>query len=265
MENPYTCDNCIFNPSQYRRLGSLDGYCLKHSTMLFRSCETTCRFHRRKDLPSFVCEEGVTEHASNFAHVQGVVFYESKTKARRTEYSERHAWDTSSFDPNLNEVSVYHRSTKKWIFLESFLGSGNAVKSVMHSSMSRRYIQQCGPKQDNYRIALGVAYELGRTSKPVPSDFRVGDAGSNQGDLTAEVLDLYRKDVELLKLYCLQEYGYLVGDDEITWVSDEMNGALDESEAEFIKVIESLGRLLIQRIISGAKKRRTYFQHVKSL
>ena len=260
MDNPYKCNNCTFNPTQYGELGTSSGYCLKHSTLLFHPTSTTCRFHVRKDLPSFVCEDGQKEHASFFSDTRGVVFYDTKDNEPTVEYSEKYAWENRNFDPNLNLVALYHRTPKKWVFLTSFLGAENTVKSLMHSSLSRRYIQQCGAGQDNYRVALSVAYELGKSSPPKKKDFMVTRAVATQFEVSDDTIHLYQKDIELLKLYCVQEYGYLVNDDEIMWVSDDVDISLDQPSLKFMEVMRSLSNLLVDRIIGGAKKRNVYFK-----
>lgn len=260
MNSPYTCDNCIYNPSQFQELGTRTGFCLKHETILRNASHTTCKFNRRKDLPYFLVEEGQAEHAEEFAKTKGVVYYWTKYPEEFHKYSERHAWVTNTFDPLLNEVAIYHRSGKKWIFIEALAGSRNPIKSIMQSSLLRRYIFTCGPTEDNYRVLLAFTSTLGDEVNLRISDFRTEPSAEQ----FVEQKERYARDVILLRLYAIQEYGHLTENEQITWVSDELNGAFLTSSKEFTLAVKSFVPVLQSWIITAAEHRGTFFPNPKA-
>ncbi len=255
MRNPYTCDNCIYNPSQYLDIGSRMGYCLKHGLLLKNSSHTTCHFFKRKDLPLFLSQEGHKEHANDYPESEGIIFYYSRHPEQERNYSERHVWLTNTFDPYLHEVSIYHRSEKKWVYLQAFLSSRNPIKHIISSSLIRRYMQQCGKKTDNYRLVLSMTNDLKERISMEMEDFRV--------EMTYEEFDElkenYLKDIVLLKIYGIQEYGSIIEDDKIMWISDELNGALLYSWREFFSYVRQMVPLVQNYVINGAKRRGTFF------
>ncbi|MFD0894392.1 hypothetical protein KBB96_07010 [Luteolibacter ambystomatis] len=255
MNNPFTCDNCIFNPSQYQELGTRHGFCLKHGSILKHSSHTTCRFLRRKDLPYFLAEEGHKEHASNFSTTKGIVFYWNKHPEEHQNYSEKHAWETRTFDPFLNDVTIYHRTLKKWTFLQALASGRSAVKSVVYSSLLRRYIHRCGPSQDNYRLMLGLTASLADRIDLEISDFR----SDVQAEEFMELRDCYEREIILLRIYAIQEYGFLSENEDLTWVSDELNGSFLNSIQEYLDAARNLVPIIQEWIISASKERGTFF------
>lgn len=256
MFNPFTCDNCLFNPAQYNELGTRVGYCLKHSSLLKKASLTTCKYHVRKDLPSFVCEEGQQEHGALFANTRGICFYKSKIEYVQQEYSERAAWE-HSFDPYLHEVAIYHRSAKKWVYLQAFLSSRSPIKSLIHSCLTRRYIAQCGPERDNYRIVLAICNDIGSPINLYKEDFR----SPITNEYFEGIKEHYIKEIELLRLYCIQEYGHLVQDENLQWISDDLNGALETSLTYYRRTVRRLSKSAVRRIIEGATRRGVFYVH----
>ena len=255
MRNPFTCDNCVFDPSQYQDLGTKVGYCLKHGSILKNASHTTCRFLRRKDLPVFVAEESEREHAGEFQNVKGIVFYYNKVPQQRQRYSEKHSWLTNTFDARLHEVAIYHKTKKKWIFLQALLGSRNPVTNITQSSLVRRYIANCGVDRDNYRLVLSLTQDLAEPVEIRSSDFRI--------EFTVEEFtaarDSYQRDVLLLRLYAIQEYGHLIDSDEIMWISDELNGSFLSSWNEFTVAVRMLVPLVQSKIVDHAQKTGVFF------
>ena len=255
MKNPFTCDNCVFNPSQYQDLGTTVGYCLKHGSILKNSSHTTCRFLRRKDLPQFVSEESEAEHAKEFSDTTGIVFYFNKIRCQRQRYSAKHSWLTNSFDARLHEVAIYHKTRRKWIFLQALLGSRNPVTNLIQSSLVRRYIANCGPDRDNYRLILSLAQDLAEPIEIRTIDFRI--------DLThdefAAIRESYQRDVLLLRIYAIQEYGHLIENEEIMWISDELNGSFLSSWNEFTVAVRSLIPLVQRKITEHAQNAGVFF------
>lgn len=255
MRNPYTCDNCLFNPSQYQDVGTKIGYCLKHDSLLKNSSHTTCHYFRRKDLPFFVAEEGHAEHAREFPRNAGIVFYHTKHKEEYKRYSERHAWVTNSYDPHLHEVVVYHRMGKKWAYVQAFMSSRNPVKSIISSSLVRRYVQQCGARSDNYRLVLSMTSDLSESIDVRMEDFRF----EVSGDEFSALKENYLKDIALLKVYAIQEYGAITENEGLMWVSDELNGSLLSSWKEFAVDVKALAPIVSSYIIAAAQNRGTFF------
>lgn len=256
MHNLYTCDNCIYNPSQYQELGSKCGFCLKYDSLLLQASHTTCKFFRRKDLPLFLAEEGHREHAKNFSRTEGIVYYYTKVPQEKKYYCEKFVWENNIFDIHVHEVAIYHRiKGQKWIYLQGLLASRNPIKNIIHSSLLRRYIQQCGAESDNYRLILSLVSDLGESIDLRMDDFRL--AISHEDFFVLK--ENYLKDVVLLQLYAIQEYGHLIQDENIAWISDELNGAIECSWQEFIVAIQGVAPILKHLITSSAQKRGTFF------
>jgi hypothetical protein len=255
MKNPYTCDNCLLNPTQYQEVGTKVGYCLKHDRLLKNSSHTTCHYFRRKDLPFFIAEDGHEEHAKEFPSRDGIVFYHSKYEEEPKHYSERHAWLTNSYDPHLHEVVIYHRMGKKWAYIQAFLSSRNPIKSVISSSLVRRYVQQCGTKSDNYRLLLSLTCDLSESIEMRMEDFRF--------EITSEefptLKENYLKDIALLKVYAIQEYGAITENEDLMWVTDELNGSLLSSWKEFSVDVKSLAPIVSSYIVAAAQRRGSFF------
>lgn len=236
------------------------GFCLKHAVILRHSSNTTCRFHRRKDLPYFLAAEGQVEHSKQFEDTRGVVYYWNKYPDEMRRYSEKHAWLTRTFDPYLHDVAIYHRTVKKWTFLQALTGSRSPIKSIMHSCMVRRYIHQCGPNRDNYNLILGLSSTLGERVELQLSDFRSELAAEE----FVELREHYTRDVVLLRLYAVQEYGHLTGNEAIMWATDELNGSFLSSSREYIEAVRSLVPVLQTWILTSAQERGTFFTHGES-
>lgn len=74
-----------------------------------------------------------------------------------------------------------------------------------------------------------------------------------------ELKENYLKDIVLLKIYGIQEYGSIIEDDKIMWISDELNGALLYSWREFFSYVRQMVPLVQNYVINGAKRRGTFF------
>lgn len=255
MRNLYTCDNCLYNPSQYQAMGTQVGYCLKYNYLLKHAAETTCRLLKRKDLPVFLASEAHEAHALHFASMKGIVFYETQASETLQPYSVQQVWLNNQYDPYLHEVAIYHKVEQKWTFIQAFMSSRNPIKALISTALTRKYIQQCGAKQDNYQLILSLANDLTDNLELTLADFRE--------PLTIDefiaIKENYLKDIALLKLYAIQEYGALIAEDKIMWISDELNASLLNSWAEFYQAIKALVPMITTNIIASAKKRKTFF------
>ncbi len=255
VRNPYTCDNCVFNPTQYHELGTQIGFCLQYNCLLMNSLHTTCHFLRRKDLPFFLAIEGEREHAERFSEDQGIVFYYARHKEEFRRYSEYHVWLTNTYDPYLHEAALYHKTQKKWTFIQAFAASRNPIKSIMSSCLTRRYVLNCGNQRDNYRLVLSVVNDLKENPNIHPGDFRWEVSPQEFTDLCEH----YLKELKLLQLYAVQEYGALMNDERVMWISDELNGSLFASWKEFFAGVAYLAPIAIRYIIDSADSRHQFF------
>ena len=83
---------------------------------------------------------------------------------------------------------------------------------------------------------------LGEAVNLYPEHFRV--------DITEKefisLREIYCKDVILLRFYALEEYGYLLEDENMMSVSDELNAAITASWEDFV--------LTLQKIAPGVKE-----------
>jgi hypothetical protein len=255
MKNPYTCDNCLYNPTQYHEIGTKTGFCLKHDSILKNSSHITCHFHERKDLPFFLYKDGREEHAAEFPESLGIVFYYQRYPVEIIKYSERHVWLTNTYDPYIHDVAMYHRNIKKWTFIQAFISSRNPITSVMSSSLTRRYIQQCGSGQDNYRLILSLCNDIAESL-----DLRMDDfIWEIQPEQLNNLREHYLKEIKLLQLYAIQEYGMLTENEDLMWIMDELNGSLFASWNEFFSGVAQLVPLINRYIIDSSQKRGTFF------
>ncbi|MDM8522099.1 hypothetical protein QUF80_01905 [Desulfococcaceae bacterium HSG8] len=141
------------------------------------------------------------------------------------------------------------------MYLQAFLSSRNPIKHIISSSLIRRYIQHCGRKGDNYRLVLSLANDLKEKISIQIEDFRVETAYEE----FRELKENYLKDITLLKIYGIQEYGSIIGDDKIMWISDELNGSVLYSWSEFFSNVQQLVPLIQNYIINSAQQRGTFF------
>ena len=67
MDELFSCRNCIHNCGQSLNVGRGPVYRLQHDSVIPDPGLITCKYLHRKDLPNFVVDEGVREHAAEFA------------------------------------------------------------------------------------------------------------------------------------------------------------------------------------------------------
>ena len=134
MDSLFSCRNCIHNCAQTLNLGPGQGFCLKHNSVILKSELTTCKYLHRKDLPAFVVEEGVREHASEFAFFPAMASLDKLVPVPAVKYSERFAWERGQFSPLLHVLAQYHKMKPHWIMVQSFSGGvhagGNACRTT---------------------------------------------------------------------------------------------------------------------------------------
>ena len=184
-----------------------------------------------------------------------MVFYHGKYPVEIKQYSERHAWLTNIYNPYIHEVAIYHKTPKKWTFIQAFMGARNPIKSIISSSLTRRYMQQCGPETDNYRLILSLANDLRESPEIRLDDFVL----EIQPEEYFELKDHYRREIKLLQLYAIQEYGMLTNNEDIMWITDELNGSLFASWNEFFSSVAQLVPVIHRYVIDSSQKRGTFF------
>lgn len=221
MQEFFSCRNCIHNAGQAMSIGRGPGYCMKHLSVIKDSTDTTCKYQHRKDLPHFVVDEARSEHAAEFAGFTALVSLSEKKPLQKTTYSEKFDWERRSFDPITNALASYHKAQRSWVVIQSFAGGVDGQRALVHSCLTRRYLDHCGTWTSSYRMVLALVDEM--QTAPV-FDSRVLNTIS--GEASAEVEAEARWDVFFARLTGLQEYGWHAGLEELMWASDGLNGSI---------------------------------------
>jgi hypothetical protein len=248
MDALFSCRNCIQNCGQSLSVGTGSGFCLRHNSVIWEPDDTTCKYLHRKDLPRFVVDESLREHASEFAEFSGMVRLRSRQPVSPIYYSEKFSWERKLFDPLTNVLAQYHKSRPAWVFIESFSGGVDGRRSIAHGCLIRRYMDRCDTWKSSYRLVLASLCEIDEEPH-----FRKDDLRSDTGD---EAL----WDLVFIRFSLLQEYGWHAGLDELYWVTDQVNGSL--VEFNWPKLHEQLASLkitLTERIIRHAQSEGVFF------
>lgn len=250
MDELFCCRNCIHNCGQSLSSGPGAGFCLKHESVIPRSETTTCKYLHRKDLPSFVVDEGIREHAAEFALFPRLVDISTKNPIERVPYSEQYSWERGEFN-SLNNALAQYFKVKRWVFIQAFAGASDGLRSLAHCCLVRHYMDQCGTWTSSYRLVLGVLSDIDETPHFSPrSLFPLGEAEEEEAIW----------DVVIAKLATLQEYGWHAGIEELMWASDAVNGALAELDWPALKTDLATRRDgWIQLIITHAKSHDEFF------
>jgi|GEM_PF-804704 len=221
MDKLYSCRNCIHNGGQSLLIGRGDGFCIKHDSVIFKPSQTTCKYLHRKDLPFLVVDEGLREHASEFAGFSAMADLITHAPIHRLRYSEKFAWERRQFDSVNQSLAQYHKTRPTWIFLQAMSGGIDGRRSLAHASIVRRYMDNCGTWVSSYRFILGMIQEL--SISPIFNDTDLND---EEGDIGEEVHEDAVWDVFFTRLAGIQEYGFHSGLEDLMWATDKLNGAL---------------------------------------
>ena len=143
MDELFSCRNCIHNCGQSLSSGNGTGFCLKHNSVIPEPGRTTCKYLHRKDLPHFVVDEGLREHAAEFALFPRLVTLEQKEPIERIVYSERYVWERNEFDPLTHALAQYFKTERRWVLIQAFTGSSDGAPfsgpcfpgSALHGSL----------------------------------------------------------------------------------------------------------------------------------
>lgn len=221
MEQLFSCRNCIHDCGQSLLIGNGAGFCLKHNSVLYSPNTTTCKYLHRKDLPCFVVDEGIREHAAEFAEFSDIADLLAHERVKKIPYSEKFVWERKQFDPINQSLAHYHKTKPNWVFIEAMSGGVDGRRMLTHASLVRRYMATCGTWRSSYRFVLSLIQEF--FNEPVFSDADV--VNSSGEDLDFVKLDA-RWDVFFVRLGCLQEYGFHSGLQDLMWATDQLNGGL---------------------------------------
>jgi hypothetical protein len=223
MHDLFCCRNCVHNCSQSANIGPGIGYCLQHNSIIHAPDDTTCKYLHRKDLPVFVVDEGIREHAAEYAMYSGLVSLSSGQPVQRGFYSEKHAWESDTFDGHINALAHYHRTERAWVFIEAYASGIDGRRSLTHSSLVRRYMDNCGTWTSSYRLVLACLQDV--DAKP---SFESRDLVLNGDDVETTRNDALW-DVMFVRISGIQEYGFHAGLEDLMWATD----AIGESLAGF--------------------------------
>lgn len=213
----FSCRNCIHNSAQTPLIGKGAGYCLMHKSVLKSPERTSCKFLARKDLPSFVVDEGVKEHAYEYALYSTIVDMPTGDPVDRAIYSERFAWEARTYDSLTQTLAHSNRMKPTWLFVESMAGGVDGRRLLAHSSLVRRYMANCGTWRSSYRFALSAIKEISQRPSFATDDLLQG--------ITADDAEW---DLLFARISCVQEYGFYSGIEQLMWATDQINGALTE-------------------------------------
>jgi hypothetical protein len=255
MDELFSCRNCIHNCGQALHVGQGAGYCLQHNSVIPDPGRTTCKYLHRKDLPYFVVDEGIREHAGEFAFHTGLVRLDTHKEIGTVRYSEKHAWETNQFDSLTHALAQYYKAERRWVFIQAFTAGTDGRRSLAHACLIRHYLNHCGTWVSSYRLVLGLLEEVDDTPHFSPKALLMEDRDTFE-DIAKEAL----WDVIFTRLSTLQEYGWHAGLKELAWASDELNGslaALDWSKLQ--PELAAFRERWIKTLVSHAKQHKAYF------
>ena len=221
VEELFSCRNCIHDCGQSPLIGRGPGFCVKHDSVISDPDRTTCKYLHRKDLPRFVVDEGLREHAGEFAGFSGMADLVEHKPVDKLQYSEKFAWTNNQYDPINQGLAQYHKAKPAWIFLQAISGGIDGRRSLTHASLVRRYMDNCGSWKSSYRFMLAVVKDLGNTPF-----FQNTDLYADEKYIDDEVIKDAVWDVFFTKLSGVQEYGFHSGIEKLMWSTDELNGSL---------------------------------------
>jgi hypothetical protein len=255
MDELFSCRNCIHNCGQSLSVGQGPGYCLKHDSVIAEPGRTTCKYLHRKDLPQFVVNEGIQEHAAEFALFPRLVTLDTKKPIERIHYSEKFLWENRGFDPLTHALSLYFRAPRRWVLIQAFTGGSDGRRSLAHASLVRHYMDHCGTWTSSYRLVLGLLEEVDETPYFGRKALFELD-GQSLDEANSDAL----WDVVFARMSAIQEYGWHAGLEPLIWATDAVNGSLEQLNWPGLQVeLSGLRDEWIRMIISHAKSHDGFF------
>lgn len=259
MDELFSCRNCIHNCGQSLHAGNGVGYCLKHNSVVAQPAKTTCKYLHRKDLPHFVVDEGIREHAAEFALFPRLVTLDTKQPIERLAYSEKYSWETRKFDPVTHALAQYFKVERRWVLIQAFTAGTDGRRSLAHASLVRHYMDHCDTWTSSYRLVLGLLEEI-----DVTPSFTYKSLCIPEGSEVEETAEDALWDVVFTRMSAIQEYGWHAGLENLMWVSDAVNGALVELNWPQLQSELSTHRdQWIEEIISHAQEHDAYFPNME--
>ncbi|MFI5457028.1 MAG: hypothetical protein ACHRXM_16405 [Isosphaerales bacterium] len=255
MDELFSCRNCIHNCGQSLLIGPGSGFCLQHDSVIVDPERTTCKYLHRKDLPHFVVDEGIREHAAEFAGFPLLVALDRKVPIERVRYSEKRGWERGEFDPIVHALAQYYKVDPRWCFISAFSGGVDGRHALTHSSLVRHFMDHCSTWISSYRLVLGLVQEIDVQPRFDPRALiRSGETSDS------ETADEATWDVVFVRLSALQEYGWHAGLEPLMWASDTVNSSLSELDWPRLQGELKLQRgLWIKQIVSHAKAHGEFF------
>lgn len=255
VEELYSCRNCIHNASQSLCIGQGIGLCLKHESVILDPSRTTCKYLHRKDLPRFVVDEGLREHAAEFARFSALVDLNESAPIERVPYSERFVWEHGAFDPVVHALAQYFKTQQRWVFVQASAGGLDGRRALTHAGLVRRYMDGCGTWKSSYRLVLGLVQELDKTPA-----FEASGLVPRNGESAEQLQELARWDVFFTKLGAVQEYGFHAGIEDLMWATDSLNGGLSELDWDaLMQELHQVRGAWTGSIISHAQSEHVFF------
>lgn len=224
MDLLFSCRNCTHNSGQSLNIGRGHGFCLHHDSIITRPDRTTCKYLYRKDMPWFTVDEGVAEHAAEFAAISGMAGLYDHAPLVPVRYSERFYWEKRAFDSLTHALAQYSKKAEpSWVFVQGMTGGLDGRRALNHCCLVRRYMNRCGTWKSSYRLILAVIQELDQESLFAERDLNLSEE-DNESEVRFDAL----WDVFFCRLSGVQEYGFHAGIGELMWATDSLNGALVE-------------------------------------
>jgi hypothetical protein len=162
-------------------------------------------------------DEGEREHAYELAPFESLVDTVSMKPLPRTNYSERHAWLSKSFDPLLMTLAHARLIKPTRLFIETLAGGLDGRRALAHASVVRRYMANCDTWVSSYRLVLAMVQEF-----DVPAVFQASDLASGDIDNAPDA----KWDLFFVRIGGLQEYGFHAGLEDLIWATDGLGDAL---------------------------------------
>lgn len=252
MDELFSCRNCIHNCGQSLLIGRGVGFCIKHESVLTEPERSTCKYLHRKDFPRFVVDEGLREHAAEFAGFSAIAGLVSHAPIERLHYSERFAWEQRQYDPLTQGLAQYRKTKPAWIFLQALSGGIDGRRALAHASLVRRYMDTCGTWRSSYRFVLALVQEL-----PITPEFLDQDFAHDPDEGTAQdaVWDVF-----FARLSGVQEYGFHAGLEQLMWATDRLDGALADLDWRALRAqLDARAREWTDLIIRHATDEGAFF------
>ncbi len=255
METLFSCRNCVHNCGQTLNVGRGDGYCLQHGSVIPEPERTTCKYLHRKDLPLFVVDESVREHAAEFALMSNLARLDTNQPLPVIRYSEKYAWDNRKFDGVTHALAQYYKSKPRWILIQAFTAGTDGRRLIAHGSLIRHYLDHCGTWRSSSRLILGLLEEIDSSPRFIPRDL-LSVAGESPDEIELQAL----WDAVFVRLSAIQEYARHAGLERLMWVTDQLNGGLSDLDWEKLQPeLQEYRTVWIDEIMTHAKDNNGFF------